>query len=50
MAKVFESVREIAEKAGDSLATAECLLLALSMATSTPSADALSKPGLTRNC
>ena len=46
MAKVFESVREIAEKAGDSFVTAEWLLLALSMATGTPSADALSKAGV----
>ena len=46
MAKVFESVKEIADKAGDSFVTAEWLLLALSMATGTPSADALAKAGV----
>ena len=46
-AKLFESAKEIADKAGDSLVTAERLLLALTMATGTPSADALSKAGIT---
>ena len=46
-AKLFESAKEIADKAGDSFVTAERLLLALSMATGTPSADALSRAGIT---
>ena len=46
-AKLFESAKEIADKAGDSFVTAERLLLALTMATGTPSADALSKSGIT---
>ncbi len=46
-AKLFESAKEIADKAGDSFVTAERLLLALTMATGTPSAAALSKAGIT---
>jgi ATP-dependent Clp protease ATP-binding subunit ClpB len=46
MARLFESAKEIADKAGDSFVTAERLLLALVLATGTPSADALSKAGL----
>ncbi len=46
-AKLFESAKEIADKAGDSFVTVERLLLALTMATGTPSAAALSKAGIT---
>jgi len=46
-AKLFESAKEIADKAGDSFVTAERLLLALTMATGTPSAAARSKAGIT---
>ncbi|MEK9645851.1 MAG: ATP-dependent chaperone ClpB [Alphaproteobacteria bacterium] len=45
-ARLFESARGIAEKAGDTFVTAERLLLALAMAAGTPSADALSKAGV----
>jgi len=47
MVRLFESAKEIADKVGDSLVTAERLLLALVLATGTPSADALSKAGVT---
>ena len=47
IARLFESAKEIADKAGDSFVTAERLLLALAMAAGTPSADALSKAGVT---
>ena len=47
MARLFESTREIADKAGDGFVTAERLLLALTMAAGTPSADALSEAGVT---
>ncbi|MFT5489572.1 MAG: ATP-dependent Clp protease ATP-binding subunit ClpB, partial [Alphaproteobacteria bacterium] len=47
MARLFESAKEIADKAGDSFVTAERLLLALAMAAGTPSADVLSKAGVT---
>ena len=47
MARLFESAKEIADKAGDSFVTAERLLLALVLAAGTPSADALSKAGVT---
>jgi ATP-dependent Clp protease ATP-binding subunit ClpB len=47
MARLFESAKGIADKAGDSFVTAERLLLALVLATGTPSADALSKAGVT---
>ncbi|MEX2453849.1 MAG: ATP-dependent chaperone ClpB [Rhodospirillaceae bacterium] len=45
-ARLFESARQIAEKAGDSFVTAERLLLALAMAAGTPAANALSKAGV----
>ncbi len=47
MARLFESAKDIADKAGDSFVTAERLLLALAMAVGTPSANALSKAGVT---
>ena len=47
IARLFESAKEIADKAGDSFVTAERLLLALAMAAGTPSADVLSKAGVT---
>ncbi|MBT4490119.1 MAG: AAA family ATPase, partial [Rhodospirillaceae bacterium] len=47
MAQLFESAEQIAEKAGDSFVTAERLLLALALATSTPAAAALEKARLT---
>ena len=47
MARLFESAKGIADKAGDSFVTAERLLLALAMAAGTPSADVLSKGGVT---
>ena len=47
MARLFESAKAIADKAGDSFVTAERLLLALAMAAGTPSADVLSKGGVT---
>ncbi len=46
MARVFEQAQQIAEKAGDSFVTAERLLLALAMATGTPSAQALQNAGV----
>jgi ATP-dependent Clp protease ATP-binding subunit ClpB len=45
-ARLFESAKEIAEKAGDSFVTAERLLLALSLATGTPTARILSEAGV----
>ncbi len=45
-AKVFESAEELANKAGDSFVTAERLLLALAMATGTPSAKILADAGV----
>jgi ATP-dependent Clp protease ATP-binding subunit ClpB len=47
MARLFESAQEIANKAGDSYVTAERLLLALTLATGTPAADALKDAGVT---
>ena len=47
MARVFEASEQIAEKAGDSFVTVECLLLALATATSTPAASAMKKAGVT---
>ena len=47
MARLFASAKGIADKAGDSFVTAERLLLALAMAAGTPSADVLSKAGVT---
>ena len=46
-ARLFEAAEKIAEKAGDSFVTAERLLLALAMATGTPSADILKDAGVT---
>ena len=46
-ARLFQSAQEIAEKAGDGYVTVERLLQALSLATGTPSADILSKAGVT---
>jgi ATP-dependent Clp protease ATP-binding subunit ClpB len=46
-ARVFEQAETLAEKAGDSYVTAERLLLALAMASGTPSAKALSGAGVT---
>ncbi len=46
-ARLLENATGLAEKAGDSFVTAERLLLALAMAAGTPSADALSKAGVT---
>jgi len=45
-ARLFEAAENIADKAGDSYVTAERLLLALAMASGTPSADALAKAGV----
>ncbi len=39
-ARLFEQAEKLADKAGDSFVTAERLLLALAMASGTPSADA----------
>ncbi len=47
MARVFAQAEEIAKKAGDSYVTAERLLLALTLAKGTPSADALAGAGVT---
>ncbi|MPY69785.1 MAG: ATP-dependent chaperone ClpB [Alphaproteobacteria bacterium] len=46
-ARLFESAEQIAEKAGDSFVTAERLLLALALATGTPSAKALADAKVT---
>ncbi|MFP6771510.1 MAG: ATP-dependent chaperone ClpB [Alphaproteobacteria bacterium] len=45
--RLFEQAEDIADKAGDSYVTAERLILALALATSTPAAAALGKAGLT---
>ena len=45
-ARLFEAAEKLAEKAGDSFVTAERLLLALALATGTPSADVLKDSGL----
>ena len=45
--RLFDSAEKLAEKAGDSFVTAERLLLALTMAKGTPSADALARAGVT---
>ncbi|HYB09084.1 MAG TPA: ATP-dependent chaperone ClpB [Alphaproteobacteria bacterium] len=47
LARVFEQAETMAEKAGDSFVTAERLLLALALATGTPSAKALKDAGVT---
>ena len=46
-ARLFESAREISDKAGDSFVTVERLLLALTLAAGTPSATVLAEAGLT---
>jgi ATP-dependent Clp protease ATP-binding subunit ClpB len=46
-ARLFEQAETLADKAGDSYVTAERLLLALAMASGTPSAKALSEAGVT---
>ncbi len=46
-ARLFEQADSIAEKAGDSYVTAERLLLALALASGTPSARVLGEAGLT---
>ncbi|MCB9959178.1 MAG: ATP-dependent chaperone ClpB [Rhodospirillaceae bacterium] len=47
LARVFEQAQALAQKAGDSFVTVERLLLALAMASGTPTADALKKAGVT---
>ena len=47
LARLFESAKEIANKAGDSFVTAERLLLALALASGTRAADALSEASVT---
>ena len=46
-ARLFEQAEQIAQKAGDSFVTVERLLLALTMASGTPSADILKNAGVT---
>jgi len=46
-ARVFDSAGEVAQKAGDSFVTAERLLLALTLATGTPTAAILKEAGIT---
>ena len=46
-ARLFEQAEKLADKAGDSFVTAERLLLALAMASGSPSADALKQAGIT---
>jgi len=46
-ARLFESAEQIAQKAGDQFVTAERLLLALTMAKETPSANILERAGVT---
>ncbi len=46
-ARLFDQAEKVAEKAGDSFVTAERLLLALTMASGTPSAKALADAGAT---
>ena len=46
-ARLFESAKEIADKAGDSFVTVERLLLAIALAAGTPSAKVLADAGLT---
>jgi len=47
MTRLFEAAEQVAEKAGDSFVTAERLLLALALATSTPAVTVLEKAGVT---
>jgi ATP-dependent Clp protease ATP-binding subunit ClpB len=46
-ARLFESAEKLAEKSGDAYVTAERILLALAMATGTPSAGVLKDAGIT---
>ena len=46
-ARLFESAKQVSEKAGDSFVTVERLLLALALATGTPSGDILKRAGVT---
>src|SRR5258705_7353266 len=46
MARLFDAATKMAEKAGDSYVTAERLLLALALASGTPSASALAQAGV----
>ncbi|MCW0180993.1 MAG: ATP-dependent chaperone ClpB [Zavarzinia sp.] len=46
-ARLFEAAEQVAKKAGDSFVTAERLLLALVMASGTPSADVFKRAGVT---
>ncbi len=45
-ARLFQSAEDLAEKAGDSFVTVERILQALAMASGSPSADILSKAGI----
>ncbi len=47
MARLFESVRQLADKAEDRFVTVERLLIALALATGTPAADSLTGAGVT---
>jgi ATP-dependent Clp protease ATP-binding subunit ClpB len=47
LARIFDHAEKVAEKAGDSYVTAERLLLALALASGTPSATALKNAGVT---
>ena len=47
LARLFDQVQQMADKAGDSFVTAERLLLALTLATGSPSAKALADAGVT---
>ena len=47
MARLFESVRQLADKAEDRFVTVERLLIALALAAGTPAADALANAGVT---
>ncbi|MCF6321610.1 MAG: ATP-dependent chaperone ClpB [Rhizobiaceae bacterium] len=49
LAKIFATAEKAADKAGDSFVTVERLLLALTIEKSSPTADILSKRGLTPN-
>jgi ATP-dependent Clp protease ATP-binding subunit ClpB len=47
LARLFDQAQQVAEKAGDSFVTAERLLLALALASGTPSAEILKRHGVT---
>ncbi|MEX2297285.1 MAG: ATP-dependent chaperone ClpB [Dongiaceae bacterium] len=47
LARLFDNAQKVAEKAGDSFVTTERLLLALALASGTPSADILKRHGVT---